>query len=341
MKAKFIGIVLLSGGILAGCSGGSGGSASTPATATINPTNQAAVTKSALSTATQNFNSGFASSVGGVQTSTNADNDRMLFNFADFALQKMAQKQSTTASLSGAVAVPTTPCGISGTYSIDTDGTATTTGTYWKGTANNCVEFTNGPVENGTIYITGISSSATSFSATLALNFTETGTTTLSAVGGFTLTETGKGTATQINTLSGTSLVFSTSAGSFSLTGAAGTSGFNFTDTFNNNATTPVVHSNDINFAVAVTDKVTPANSFAFSALTSVGNPLVKSSAYTYLRSGQIVVTGDASTAIRVTILPASSTNLAGTSTGQLTIELSTDGGKTWGTATTKTWGTL
>lgn len=344
MKAKIIAIVLLAGGILAGCGGGSGGSAGTPATVTINSTNQATVTKSALSVATQNLGSSLAASVGGVQTSTSPSNDRILFNMADFALQQMAQNPSTTTNVSGVVT--TTNCSSSGTSSVDTDGTASTAATYWTATYNNCVFTGSAYVYNGTISITGISSTSSAFSATLAFNFNATsgGTTVSNLVGGFTLTETGKGTATQINTLSGTSLVLSASSGSFSLTGAAGTNGFNFTDTFNSNAvntTTPVIHSNAINFAVAITDKVTPANSFAFSALTTVGQPLVKSSAENYLRSGQIVVTGAASTAIRVTILPASSTNLAGTSTGQLTIELSTDGGKTWGTATTKTWGTL
>ena len=126
MNAKHIGILLLAGVALAGCGGGGGGGSGTPATVTINSTNQVAVAKSALNTATQNFNSGFASTVGGVQTSSGSDSDRMLFNFADFALQKMAQYQSASASVSGAVAVPTTSCGISGTYSIETDGTAST-----------------------------------------------------------------------------------------------------------------------------------------------------------------------------------------------------------------------
>ena len=221
-----------------------------------------------------------------------------------------------------------------------------TSGSYWKATAHSCQEFANGPVGDGTIYITGISSTSSAFSATLALNYTETtnGTTTLSAVGGFTISETNKGTAAQVNTLSGTSLVFSTPTASFSLTGAAGTSGFNFTDTFNSNAvntTTPVVHSYDINFTVALTNNVTPANSFTFSELTTAGNPLVKSSADSYLSNGQIVVTGNASSAIKVTILPKSSSNPAGTINGQLTIELRNTVDNSWGTATTKTWVTL
>jgi hypothetical protein len=335
MKVNYLGLILVASVALAGCSGSSSSSSSsTPTKVAITSANQSAVTKSAINSATQSFGSSYASLAGGVQTSTSPSNNRTLFDVADFALQKMAQQQSAPAYVIGTVT--TTQCTISGNYSVDS------TATNFTMTFNSCVDTTNGPVSNGTISITNVSSTATTFSATLGFNFTITssGTTALSLVGGFTLTETGKGTAAQINTLSGTSLVLTTSGGSFSLTGATA-NGFNFTDTFNNDGSTPVVHSNDINFAVAVTDNVTPANSFAYSALTTPGKPLVKSSADTYLRSGQIVVTGDASTAIRITILPTSGSNIAGTSTGQVQVELSTNSGSTWGTPTIYTWATL
>ena len=340
--SKYIGIALLAGSALSGCGGGSSnGGTAAPATVTINASNQAAIAKAAASLGTQNY-SGFASSVGGVQTSVSTGSDRMLFNFADNVIQKLEQKkQSVPASVAGIAPVPTTLCNISGSYSIDTDGTAGTSGTYMYATANNCEDFA-GVIESGTVKISGINSSS-GFSATLDLNFTETtnGKITLQAIGGFTLLETGKGTATQVNTLSGTSLLFATDTASVTLTGAPGASGFNFTDTFNNNYTTPVIHSTVIGFTVAFTDKVTPTNSFSFSEQTTAGKPFVKYSTEGYLRSGQIVVVGASMTAIRVTILPTSGANVAGTSTGQLTIELSTDGGTNWGTPVTKTWATL
>jgi len=342
MKAIYISVILLAGGMLTGCGGGSSsGGTTTPATVTINASNQAAVARAAASLGTQNFSS-FASTVGGVQTSVNPGSDRMLFNFADYVIQKLEQKkQSVPASVAGIAPVPTTPCNISGSYSIDTDGTANTSGTYMYATANNCEDFA-GVIESGTVKISGINSSS-GFSATLDLNFTETinGKITLQAIGGFTLLETGKGTATQVNTLSGTSLLFATDTASVTLTGAPGASGFNFTDTFNNNSTTPVIHSNVIGFTVAFTDKVTPANSFSFSEQTTAGKPLVKYSTEGYLRSGQIVVSGAASTAIRVTILPLSGTNPAGSVNGQLTLELDLGNGSGFGQAVNKTWATL
>jgi hypothetical protein len=332
---KKINLILVSLAILAGaagCSGGgsSGGGTPVASKVTINASNQSAVTNAALSAATQNMGKGFASVAGGVQTSTNSNTDRILFNAADVALQRMALHQSTPISVIGAVT--TTPCTISGNFTVDTDSA-----TYYKETDNNCVDATGGPTYNGHFYITGISNTTTAFSAAMDFNLTvvTNGTTTLSLVGGFSLSESGRTSAARVDTMQGPGFVVTAGTVSFSLTN------FNFVSTYNDNSTSPIIYHDNVNYTVGLIDTANPATNFLFSFATTQNNLMVNNSTLTYPVSGQFVVTGDASTALRVTFLPTSGGNTAGTSTGLIQLELSSDGGATYPTSTTKTWATL
>lgn len=334
MKAKYIGLILLAGATLAGCGGSSSSSApaSSAAKVTITAQNQSSVTSAAINASNLNLGSGFAAAAGGVQTSTNSNDDRLLFNVADYAVQRMANSQTSPMSVIGVAT--TYNCLVSGTYTVDTDNA-----TYYKETDTNCLDYANGTTYNGHIYITGVSNTSSTFTASLDLDFTmaPSSGSALKFIGGFNLSQTGKGTAARTDSLQGTSLVLSLGTVSFSMTN------FNFQSTYNNNSTTPIVYNNNINYTIGLVDTANTASNFSFGFATTQNNLLVKSSALTYISTGQFVVTGDASTALRVTFLPTSGSNFAGTSSGLIKLEISTDGGATYPTAnaTTKTWATL
>ena len=326
MKSFNIGLLLFAVGLIAGCGGSGGSSAGAPAKVTINSSNQATVANIAVSVAGQNLAGTNANFVGGVQTSTDSKNSRLLFNMADFGLQQMAQQDSLPAGVIGAVV--TTSCVNGGNYSIDTDTQLASTRTYYKATYNNCV--TGAITRNGTMNITNVSHTDP-LTATFDFNLTTTitGAAPFTMVGGFNISAAGVGTAARTDSLSGTSIAITDGTSTFALTN------FSFSSAYNPNAS-PIIFSNNVNYTVSVTD---PSFNASFSIATTA--TIEHSSSDFYPRAGQVVVSGDANTALKITILASSTGHTAGTSTGQLTLETSSDGGATYTTSTTTQWSAL
>lgn len=331
MKTKLITYLFFASTILAGCGGGSSsgsGAAPVAAKVTITTNNQAMVTGAAINAASTNLGAGFASFAGGVQTTnSNSNKDRVLFNVADYAMKRMNQHKNAPASVVGAAT--TNNCIVSGTYTVDS-GTD-----YYKETDNNCSD-TAGYVYNGHFYITGVVSTPSTFSATMDfdLQYKNNSTTLLALLGSFTISEIAMGTAAQIDELIGSNISVSSGTMTFAMTN------FDFKSTYNNNNTTPVITNDFTNYTVSFND-TNPANSaynFSMDFATNPNNLIIQSDQETYIRTGEFVVKGDASTALKVIILPTSGANIAGTSTGLVTLAISIDGGSTYPTTNTQTW---
>jgi hypothetical protein len=330
MKTKYIGILLI-GVALSGC-GGSGSSSSVPTSTApkvaITSTNQSTITNTAINSATSQLASNSSLSiVGGVQTSTTPSNDPVLTQWADFAFNHIANQQNMPAGVAGAVT--SYNCGstaASGTYTVDTDNT-----TYITFTFNSCV--LGSSTTNGTMSLSGVSITKntagviTAISANFSFDLTTVTTTTSGSVtyklvGGFNIAATGIKTTSRKDSISGTTL--SASVG----TKYATLSNFSFTSTYDNTTTTPST-SSTIDYTYA-SDLIAAA--FDFHTV----NALVKNYFDTYPRSGQVIISGANSTAVKVTVVSTDAN--AGTSTGTVQLQLSSDGGATYGTAVTKTW---
>jgi len=321
MDTKYINLagILLAGGLLASCGGGS--SSTTVSKAQLDPrvpitsVNQGAVVSTANNAAIQNM--------GGSSS--------LILNTAELALLKMEQQSA----VAGSAGIPI-KCKVSGTYSYDTDNTAKpgSNATYFNITYNNCIDVT-GTTTDGTIKNTGVTHTTTPSNSITAevdfINYTvTTKTNTIKINGGFNMSSTGIATNTRINTLKGKQLTLGVNTDNFVL------EDFWFVDTYDNLATTPVPHNYRISYEVTTTNSTNHAKDFEFGFTTS--QTISKLLANAYPHTGQFIVTGGKSTALLVTIVPGGT---AGTSTGTLTIQLSTDNRVTWGKAVTTTWAKL
>lgn len=334
MKAKYLGLtLLLSGAILSGCGGGSSSTAasgSTAQTVAISTTNQSTITNAAVNSATQNLSSSGLSGITSVQGSSTATENRMLTDWTDIALQKLNEHESA-ALVSPAAVVATSQCSTSGTITIDTDGNSTTPYTYLTISYNNCVASgytTNGTLSLSNLNVTrtgGAGTAITGISAKFAFDITETGPSyNFGIKGGFDIASTGIKTASRSDSFSGTSFVVSLNSKYASLTN------FSFVSSYDDS--TPYHgHSDTINYTYA-SDFITAA----FSVATTANLPIVKNYGDLYPSSGQITITGANSTVLRVTVV--SSDPNKGKASGTVTLELSQDGGATYGSAITKTW---
>lgn len=332
MKAKYIGIVLLTGVILAGCGGGS---SSTPgpvplATIKIDSTNSSTVTAAAFASASLKVNS---ISPLGVQTTTTSSDDRILNSINDFAMKKIAEHQNSAMSVIGATgsaACDSLNPSTSGTMSYTSDGTGPSNSTYVTITFTNCkFSASSSTTINGTFSVTSYSITTNSQTATVSINLTvtTTGSSTIKYVGGYTLSATGVGTTTRVDTLTGSSLVFSVGTLNEVL------SNFSFSSSYDDLSLSPT-YSDTVNYTIS---SDFTGGSFTFTTI----KPIVRTYGELYPHSGQAVIYGANSSALRVTILSTSTGHTAGTATGQLSLETSSDNGSNWTSLPTKMWSEL
>jgi hypothetical protein len=333
MNSKLSLILLLAISAFSGC-GGSGGSSTSSGPAplapvTITSTNAPTVTAAAFASASLKVNS---LSPMGVQTTTSSTDDRILYQLNDFALKKFAEHQNTPMSVTGTVTASAsciTGDATSGTLSFISDGTGPSNSTYVTFTFTNCkLSASSTTTVNGTFGITGLAATASTQSATVSINLTitTTGYSTIKYVGGYTLTATGVNTATRNDALTGSSLVFSLGSLNESL------SNFSFSSTYND--VTPSSYSDSVSYTIS---SDFTGGSFTFATIT----PIVRNYGELYPHSGQVVISGANSSKLRATILATSGSNIAGTSSGQITLEISTDNGTSWTLLSTQTWATL
>ena len=337
MKSKFSVILLLVIAALAGCSGSSSsGSSSTAsgtaplATVTINSTNAPTVTAAAFASASLKVNS---LSPLGVQTTTSSTDDRILYQVNDFAMKKIAEHQNTSASAIGATTTTSYSCiagdVTSGTFAFTYD---TPTSTYITATFTNCkLSSSSTTTVNGTFSVTGASVTTTTQSATVSINLTitTTGYSTIKYVGGYTLAATGVTTTTRKDALTGSSLVFSLGSLNESL------SNFSFSTTYDDLPnTTPSSYSDSVSYTIS---SDFTGGSFTFATIT----PIVRNYGELYPHSGKVEISGANSSKLRATILATTGSNIAGTSSGQISLEISTDNGSSWTLLSTQTWATL
>lgn len=328
MKIKYFAVLLLlSVGVLAGC-GGSGGSstASGPAplaTVTITSTNAPTITSAAFNSASLKLNS---LSPLGVQTSTSSTDDHILNKVNDFALKRIAEFQNISASVTGVTnsyncnGVDTT----GGTYSYTSDGTGPSNSTYVTLTFSNCV--LGSSTVNGTFSVTSYTITTNTQSAAVSINITitTTGSSTIKYVGGYSLSATGVNTSARTDTLTGSSLVFSVGSMNESLTN------FSFSSIYND--ITPATYTDTVNYTIS---SDFTGGSFTFTTTS----PIVFNAGQYYPISGQAVIYGANSSALRATVV--SSNPSAGTSSGTVTVDTSANNGSTWTFLFTKMWSQL
>lgn len=347
MKAKYIGLLFLASAVLAGCGGSSSsGSSATASKVTINSTNSSKIASTSVSAATQSLGSGLASSSTGVQTTSNSKNDRVLYNLTNFALQKMSEQESLPLSVAGATTSES--CTLndanSGTVSSTYDGTTVASSQNASLTFTNCAipDLPNTRI-NGTLSLSGISNTSTTHSSVFSVNitFTTPGYPVFKIAGGYTFTIAGKTTTTRTDRMVGTSFVLSEDTLNDSLTD------FDFSTTYN--GTMPKPPSNSYSDIV----NYTYASDFtggAFTVVTTASNSIVKFTGDKYPRSGQIIIYGANSSALRLTVVTTDITDISystklGTQDGKVLIELSTNTTTTslgtFSTVATKTWAVI
>jgi hypothetical protein len=344
MKSKLIIALALSVGVLAGCGGGgssgSGGGSSTQAKVSISTTNQSTIANTAINSAAQSVSGSGLSLVGGVQTTGTPIDDHVLNKLADFAFNKIAEHESTPLSVTGVTTVVSpNPC-TSGNITYDTDGTSANNYayTYFTVSYNNCVSGTgssaitqSGTVSLSNLTITKNGSAITGISATFTFNWTiSNASNTAGIYGGFTIASTGINSISRRDSISGTSLNFKLNAQYETL------SNFAFVSTYNNTIT-PHGYSDTVDYSFA-SDVILAG--FDFHTVIPLVRTVVTGVVQTYPSSGQVVISGANSTRLRVTLLATSGSNVAGTSSGLVSLELD-QGTGTYGTAVNRTWAQL
>lgn len=292
---------------LAACGGGggsSGGGALPTGSVTITSANQSAVAGAAVDSA-----------VGGTSLPIAAQTSTAAAPAADSVAQKIGQvayaaAQQITAQGSTPVlvtgAVTSYPCTISGTYSINS-GTAT---------YNNCSNIA-GETVNGTITLSNIASAAdTTFDSTYSLTITLPGD-VITAAGDMHVVISGC-TTTCTLTLTGSSLQFTSTISGITVALQ------NYTMDFPNGIL------GTLTFTFASTQ-------IGGTAIFNMVTPFVTNGSGQFPVSGVATVTGANSTVLRLTALG----NETAPANSQAQIELSTNGGATYGAPTLVTWASI
>ncbi len=296
---------------LAACGGGgsssSGSSASTVPTTPVSITtsNQNAVAGAAIGTMT-----GGISAYGmGVQTSgTAASAVGAALEINKISRAAVQRLQNATAMVVGTQY--SVPCNYSGTATETiNDSTGAITITF-----SSCVD-TIGETVNGSIAMSALTTTSTTMSYTMTFNVTiscscsDAG----SIVGDMTYTG---NISTGAYTISGTSLTVTDSTGAHSLRN------YSITCDVSGNMT-------------SVTYTVASAN-ISGSVTVAMTTPITYGSG-TYPNGGVLTITGANSTVLKVTILG----DETAAANSQVELQLSTNGGTTWGTPVYVTWATL
>lgn len=279
--AKLTISTLLSFGLVA-CGGGSSDTNGPPPTSTstvaINATNAPTVTSTTInSPATVMGSSGLS----GSPLAVNTLSPRLLSRFTLDA-KSQTLKLLSTPRIAPAL-VETTNCLISGTKTTDTDlgGTSITI------TFNNCSD-TAGEVVNGTMSLTNITGSATSFSATSSVDLviTTTGNPTVRLVGTYTFATT---TTSTENSVTMTGASYSIIIGSNVTT----LSNFSFTESY---TIATDLYTSTSNYTLASTE-------LGGSVTVTTIDPMQQYGIRLHPFAGQYLVTGANNSKLRVTIL--------------------------------------
>jgi hypothetical protein len=281
-SARWVAVAAFSTALVACGGGGGGGSgASTPPSTPIGIT---AANAESVGTAALIGALGLSSSSAlvAVDTSTGATvPPRTISRISAGAAMHARAYLGSPQSLTGVV--QTFPCGISGDFTVNAadDGTSLTI------TFNACSDFA-GEVVNGSVSMTGITGTATAFSATFSINLTYsvTGFPDANIAGSYSISFTYSG-FDWTSTVSGSS--FSITEGSSSTT----LSSFTFSDSYVN---TSQIYSTSGNYTIASTD-------IGGSVTVQTNTPIQQYAYRIRPFAGQITVTGTGNSRVRVTIL--------------------------------------
>lgn len=284
--AKFTLSILLSIGLVAcgggGGGGGSSGTSSTPAAPTtplaINATNAPTVASTTInSPANIITSSGFSTSPLGMNTAA----ARILSSYSLDAKQQILKSPSNP-QFSPAL-VETTNCLSGGSKTIDTD----LAGTSIAITFNNCSD-TPGDVLNGTMLLTNVVWSATSFSASSSIDLViaSTGNPTARFVGTYNF-------ATTDTTTESSVVMTSTSYSIIIGSNVTTISNFSFTESY---TIATDLYSSTSNYTLASTE-------LGGSVTVTTIDPMQQRGIRLYPFAGQFIVTGANNSKIRVTIL--------------------------------------
>jgi len=305
---------------LASCGGGGGdgGGVSVPAATTLNATNAENVAHNvAVAVLNPTGAAGGASplSAGG-QSSTPA-RTHFLSRFTSQIGRVKQQLQSPSAILAGLI--QTFPCAISGTVTLN----IADNGTSASLTFNACSDIA-GETLSGSITLSNITATATSFSATETINVTVTvvgpPSTTTTTTGSLTVSETGIGTTTTTTTLSGTEIVTTQGANTERLIN------FSFSSVFNSVTS---IFTDTISFTYASTE-------IGGSVTVTTPTPFQTNLANTRPHTGVMLIVGASGGRIRITVL-GNETAVA----PQVRIELDADNNGAFETTLDRTWAQL
>ncbi len=308
ISSLLMGLTACGGG--GGSSGGSTGSTLPTAPVTITSTNQSAVAGAAVDSL-----SGGNSTPVAAQTSASAPAADSVAQKVGKASQGLAQQMVTQG---GTPALPTGAvtsysCLVSGTWTMNVTSSSSGTATYY-----NCSDIANETI-NGTISISNLVSSATavSFDSTYNITFT-TPTDVMTITGDMHVAASGCSTTCASTTMSGRSLKYaSTVNGTFALQ--------NYTIAY------------DANGALTVYTYTFSSTQINGTATFTMVTPFAQRAGSLFPYSGVATVSGANSTVLKITVLG----DETAAPTSQVQLELSTDGGATYGAPTFVTWASI
>jgi len=309
-----------------GCGGGGGGGGGSagggPAPLTQPPSTPVAVT---AANANQVAATALEPAIGGaealdvvlgVETTAAPKSSRAVTHTLRAVARDTKKRLSAPRTVVGVVT--TEPCAVSGSVTVDDNGTSATV------TFNACTEVA-GETLSGSASATGIVETASSFAANFALDvtFTETGVAPLRVAGGFSISETcavvsGIATNDCTGNFTGTSLGAVRGNETWFIT--------NFTIT---EAQLGAIITTTANFTVsssALNGSVTVITSTPLLTLTTANHP----------HAGVVVATGSGNSKVRVTVLGSNPT-----AANQVRIEVDANGDGTFEVNTLFPWSTL
>lgn len=303
-----IGLAACGGGGSSSGGGGGGGSTLPTAPVTITTANTPQVAGAAVDAAI----GGMDMSAMGVQTSAPTPSAvatvQKMGRIGHGAVQRIVTQSTTPATVMGVV--QSFPCTVGGTMSFDPAATTSITMTF-----SSCSDVA-GETINGTISVTGITSTATATAADMTFNITFTDASgTGTVTGNMHIAE---NLTTGAVTISGTSLTMThTTQGSMGLQNYSIT-----TDASGNITAMTFTFASTVIGGTATFSMVTP---FVFTGPTQ------------FPSSGAATITGASSTKLKLTVMGDENAAVG----SQVKLELSTDNGTTYAAPTYVTWASI